>query len=47
VPNIWVIDPELRKLYVYTAGLSERDRFDLPELGFTVTAGELFASANA
>ncbi len=47
VPNIWVIDPEARKLYVYTAGLSERDRFELPELGFTLSAAELFAAANA
>lgn len=42
VPNIWVIDPDLRKFYVYSAGLSERDEFELPGLGFTITARSLF-----
>jgi Uma2 family endonuclease len=45
VPNIWVIESEMRKFYVYTAGLSEVDRFQLPEFGFSVTAASLFAAA--
>jgi len=45
VAHIWVIEPRLQKFYVYTAGLSERDRFELPEYGFCVTAESLFAAA--
>jgi hypothetical protein len=45
VPNIWVIESEMRKLYVYTAGFSEVDRFELPEFGFSVTAASLFSAA--
>jgi Uma2 family endonuclease len=47
VPNIWVIESEVRKFYVYTAGLSEVDRFDLAEFGFSVSAESLFAEATA
>ena len=47
VQHIWVVEPELKGLYVYTGGLNPVDRFELPELGFQVTAGELFAEANA
>jgi len=43
VPNIWVIEPRSRKFFVYTAGLSERDRFELPDFGFDITAESLFA----
>src|SRR5579885_3072127 len=30
VPNIWVVEPEPRKFYVYTAGLKETTQFELP-----------------
>lgn len=45
VPNIWVIEPDVRKFYVYTAGLSEVAQFELPEYGFSVSAESLFAEA--
>jgi Uma2 family endonuclease len=47
VPNIWLIEPRRRKFYVYTAGLSEVEQFELPELGFSVSAESLFAEATA
>jgi Uma2 family endonuclease len=46
VPHIWVVEPELKKFYVYTtAGLTQVTQFELLESGFRVTAAELFAEA--
>ena len=42
VPNIWIVDPELKLLYVYDSGLLERDRLELPHLGFSVAPNDLF-----
>ena len=43
VPNIWLIDPELRKLYVFSAGLSEVPSYRLPEYEVEITPDEIFA----
>ncbi len=44
VPHIWVVEPELRQLHVYTAdGLPRVQQFELPEFGFRIAASELFA----
>jgi len=41
VKNIWLVEPELKKLYVYTQGLTEVARFELADL--TITPADLFA----
>jgi len=47
VQHIWVVEPELRMLHVYSAGtLAKVEGFELPDLGFRVTDAELFAAAN-
>lgn len=44
VQHIWLVEPELKKFHVYDNGsLREVRRLELPELGFAVTAAELFA----
>jgi Uma2 family endonuclease len=48
VQNIWLVEPELKKLYSYDSrGLTEVLQFELPELNIRVTAGELFVEPNA
>jgi Uma2 family endonuclease len=42
VRNIWVVEPELRTLYVYDGGLIERQTVELHELGFSIAAADLF-----
>jgi len=43
VPNIWLIDPEARQLYVFdSSGLHEVESLALAEYGFSVTSAELF-----
>jgi len=43
VPHVWLIDPWLKRLYEHTkAGLLQRDSLTLPELDFSVDAGEVF-----
>lgn len=43
VRNIWVADPEDRKLFTYgSAGLHEVNEFKLPEFGIVLTKAELF-----
>jgi len=40
----WLVEPELKKLYVYDRGsLTEARQLELPEFGFSVTAAELFS----
>jgi Uma2 family endonuclease len=36
VANIWIVDPELKKFYVYDRGLIEKDRLELRDLGFSI-----------
>ena len=44
VAHIWLVEPELRKFHIYDNGsLTEVSRLELPEVGFAVTAAELFA----
>ncbi len=43
VPNIWLIEPELKKLYRFEGGLRSVERLELPPFGFGVTAAELFS----
>ena len=42
VAHVWFVDPISRKLYVYTAGLSETSAFRLPEYGVEMAASEVF-----
>ncbi len=42
VAHVWFVDPISRKLYVYTAGLSETPAFRLPEYGVELAAVEVF-----
>ena len=42
VSHIWLVDPTLRKLYVYTAGLSEVASYRLPEFDLQITPADLF-----
>jgi Uma2 family endonuclease len=43
VRNIWLVEPELKKLHVYDNGsLKEVSRFELDQTGLAITATELF-----
>jgi hypothetical protein len=43
VRHIWLVEPELKKLYVFDRGsLTEVQRLELPQFNFAVTAPELF-----
>jgi len=42
VAHVWLVDPMSRKIYVYSAGLSETDAFRLPEYGVDIPAAEIF-----
>jgi Uma2 family endonuclease len=43
VRHMWLVEPELKKLYIYDRGsLTEVARLELPEFDFAVSAGELF-----
>ena len=48
VAHVWVVEPELRRLYVYNeGGLGQVNQLALPEFGFQVTAAELFLEATS
>ena len=42
VAHVWLVDPLSRKIYVYSAGLSEVEAFRLPEYGVEISAPEIF-----
>jgi Uma2 family endonuclease len=42
VAHVWFVDPMNRRLYVYSAGLSEVPAFRLPEYGVEIPAAEIF-----
>jgi Uma2 family endonuclease len=43
VPHVWLVDPELRRLYEYSeAGLLQHAALRLPEFEFEISAQELF-----
>jgi Uma2 family endonuclease len=42
VPNVWLVDPQLRKLYVYGRGLTEVASFRLAQPPVELTASEIF-----
>lgn len=42
VALIWIVEPELKKLYVYDGRLQETAQLELPQFAFTLTAAELF-----
>ncbi|MBI3694284.1 MAG: Uma2 family endonuclease [Acidobacteria bacterium] len=42
VTHVWFVDPISRKVYVYSAGLSEVPALQLPEYGVEITAPEIF-----
>jgi Uma2 family endonuclease len=43
VANIWVVDPELKALYVYDGGLIEKQRLELPNFGSSIAPADLFS----
>ena len=44
VQYIWLVEPELKRIHVYDNGsLTQVSRLELQQLGFAVTAQELFA----
>lgn len=45
VPHIWLIDPEAKTLAVYRNSLQPVTSFELPELGITIPASEIFREA--
>ena len=48
VPNIWVVNPGQRALYIFDqSGLRRASAFTLPEFGFSLTQAELFSQADA
>jgi Uma2 family endonuclease len=48
VPHIWLVTPSIGKFHVYSrGGLTDVDRFELPEYNLQISATELFAAANA
>jgi len=43
VPHVWLVDPQLKRLYEYTdAGLLQHPSLRLPEFDFEIGAQELF-----
>ncbi len=43
VPHVWLVDPQLKRLYEYTdAGLLQYPSLRLPEFDFELSAQELF-----
>ncbi|MGA2878870.1 MAG: Uma2 family endonuclease [Bryobacteraceae bacterium] len=43
VPHVWLVDPQLKRLYEYTeAGLLQHATLRLPEFEFEISAQELF-----
>ena len=42
VQNIWFVESQLEKLYVFDGGLKEVPQFELPEFSITITAARLF-----
>jgi Uma2 family endonuclease len=43
VPNVWLVDPQLKRVYQYTeAGLLQFPALRLPEFDFEISAQELF-----
>ncbi len=42
VSLIWIVEPELKRLFVYDGRLQETALLELPQFGFAVTAAELF-----
>ena len=43
VPNVWLVDPQLKKLYVYAGSLREADAFELSLPPLRLAASEIFA----
>ena len=44
VSHIWLVEPELKRCYVYESGsLTEVSRLTLPQFGLEIAAAELFA----
>ncbi len=42
VAHIWVVEPELKALHVFDGGLIEKQRLELPKLGFSIAPTDLF-----
>jgi len=42
VANVWLVDPQLRKMYVYNGGLREVTTFELAEPAIRIPAAEVF-----
>jgi Uma2 family endonuclease len=42
VPHVWLVDPWLRKLNVYSGRLEEIERLEVAELSISIRAEDLF-----
>jgi Uma2 family endonuclease len=42
VEHVWLVDPWLRKLYVFDGRLCEVDRLEIPEIGLAAEPAEIF-----
>jgi Uma2 family endonuclease len=42
VPNVWLVDPEAKSLFVLNAKLNQVDAFTLPEYGIRIGPDDLF-----
>lgn len=42
IRNVWLIDPDSRRLYTFDEGLSETARFEIPEFDIRITPAEIF-----
>ena len=43
VPNLWLVEPELKRFHIYDNGsLTEVSRFALPKFSFEIAAADLF-----
>src|SRR5580704_1985075 len=43
VAHVWLVEPELKKLYIWDGGLINVARLELPEFQLTVTPEDLFS----
>lgn len=43
VPHVWLVEPDLKALYIYDGSLNQTSAFALPEYNLAITADEIFA----
>jgi Uma2 family endonuclease len=42
VPHVWLVDPHLRHMYTFDAGLTEVPTLKIPELGIEISPADIF-----